>query len=169
MTLPKLSSLLLVAGLLPIGAVASAQQPTAAQAEQMLQNNPALLQQLRQKMMSSGLTPDQVRARLRAEGYPENLLDAYLPGASGVSDTTAISSDVFSALTELGIADTTEVDLLRCGVDTDSLIVPDTLPSGVIDSRLRRCSHWSAKLVTSDRARGSASIRRACCESTSGL
>jgi protein involved in polysaccharide export with SLBB domain len=134
MTLPKLSSLLLVAGLLPIGAVASAQQPTAAQAEQMLQNNPALLQQLRQKMMSSGLTPDQVRARLRAEGYPENLLDAYLPGATGVSDTTAISSDVFSALTQLGIADTTEVDLLRCGVDTDSLIVPDTLPSGVIDS-----------------------------------
>ena len=47
----------------------------------MLQTNPALFQQLRQKIMTSGLTPDQVRARLRAEGYPENLLDAYLPGA----------------------------------------------------------------------------------------
>ena len=134
MTLPKLGSLLVIAGLLSIGAQASAQQPTAAQAQQMLQNNPALLQQLRQKMMSSGLTPDQVRARLRAEGYPENLLDAYLPGATGAADTTAVSSDVFSALTQLGIADSTEVDLIRCGVDTDTLTVPDTLPSGLIDT-----------------------------------
>jgi len=134
MTLPKLGSLLVIAGLLSIDALASAQQPTAAQAQQMLQNNPALLQQLRQKMMTSGLTPDQVRARLRAEGYPETLLDAYLPGATGVSDTTAVSSDVLSALTELGIADSTEMDLIRCGVDTDTLTVPDTLPSGLIDT-----------------------------------
>ena len=41
--------------------------------------------------------------------------------------------------------------------------------SGVIDSRLRRCSHWSAKLLTRVRERGSASIRRTCCSSTSGL
>ena len=37
---------------------------------------PALLQQLRQRILTSGLTPDQVRARLKAEGYPETLLDA---------------------------------------------------------------------------------------------
>lgn len=134
MTFSKLGSLLTVAGLFSIGALASAQQPTAAQAQQMLQNNPALLQQLRQKIMTSGLTPDQVRARLRAEGYPETLLDAYLPGATGAADSTAVSIDVFSALTEIGIADTTEVDLLRCGVDTDSLTIPDTLPSGLIDT-----------------------------------
>src|SRR6476620_2801146 len=103
MRLPKLGSLLVIAGLLSIGAHASAQQPTAAQAQQLLQNNPALLQQLRQRVMTSGLTPDQVRARLRAEGYPGNLLDAYLPGATAVADSSAVSSDVFSALTELGI------------------------------------------------------------------
>ena len=74
MTVSKLSSLCLIAGLLVFSAPAVAQNP--AQAQQMLQNNPALLQQLRQRILTSGLTPDQVRARLRAEGYPENLLDA---------------------------------------------------------------------------------------------
>jgi polysaccharide export outer membrane protein len=130
----KLGLLLLVAGLFSVGTTVSAQQPTAAQAQQMLQNNPALLQQLRQKIMTSGLTPDQVRARLRAEGYPETLLDAYLPGGTGAPDTTVSSDDVFSALTQLGIADTAEVDLLRCGIDTDTLSLPDTLPGGLVDT-----------------------------------
>src|SRR5450759_2516884 len=134
MTFSKLGSLLIIAGLFSISALASAQQPSSAQAQQMLQNNPALLQQLRQKIMTSGLTPDQVRARLRAEGYPENLLDAYLPGATGVTDSTGVSGDVFSGLPQLGLADSTEVDLLRCGVDTDSLTIPDTLRSGLIDT-----------------------------------
>src|SRR3954466_1289975 len=128
----KLSALL--TGLLVLSAAATqSQQPTPAQAQQMLQSNPALLQQLRQRIMTSGLTPDQVRARLRAEGYPENLLDAYLPGSTGAIDTTN-TEDVLSAIQRLGIADTTEVDLIRCGVDADSLIVPDTLPNGMVDS-----------------------------------
>src|SRR3954463_4697750 len=133
MTVSKLGPLSVLASLslLVVPAPAVAQQPSAAQAQQMLQNNPALLQQLRQKIMTSGLTPDQVRARLRAEGYPENLLDAYLPGSTGNVDSTAVSGDVFSAITQLGIADTTEVDLLRCGIDADSLVIPDTLPSGL--------------------------------------
>ena len=40
--------------------------------------------------------------------------------------------------------------------------------SGVIESRLRRCSHCAAKLVTSARDRSSASIRRTCRSSTAG-
>jgi protein involved in polysaccharide export with SLBB domain len=92
----------------------------------MLQNNPALLQQLRQRIMTSGMTPDQVRARLREAGYPENLLDAYL-GAGGSADSTANASDVFSAVQDLGIADSAEVDLLRCGLNPDSLMYADTL------------------------------------------
>ncbi len=136
MTFSKLGSLLIVAGLFSFTPLASAQNPSPAQAQQMLQN-PAMLQQLRQKIMTSGLTPDQVRARLRAEGYPENLLDAYLPGGTG-GDTTATTEDVFSAISQLGIADTVEVELLRCGVNTDTLTVPDTLPSGLIDTTMRR-------------------------------
>src|SRR3954453_20029731 len=41
-------------------------------------------------------------------------------------------------------------------------------PSGVIESRLRRCSHWAAKLVASDCDFGSASIRRAFFARTPG-
>ena len=40
--------------------------------------------------------------------------------------------------------------------------------SGVIDARLRRCSHCEAKLVTSARDRSSAIIRRTCRSSTAG-
>src|SRR3954454_15293653 len=57
------------------------QLPTADQARQALQNQPELVQQLRQRLQLSGLTPDQVRSRLRAAGYPENMLDEYLPGS----------------------------------------------------------------------------------------
>jgi len=138
MTVSQLGSLLTVVGLVFLADPASAQNPSAAQAQQMLQTNPALVQQLRQKIMTSGLTPDQVRARLRAEGYPENLLDAYLPGSTGVADSTATSEDVFNAIGQLGLADTTEIDLLRCGVNTDTLAVPDTLPSGLVDTTQSR-------------------------------
>jgi polysaccharide export outer membrane protein len=133
MTVSKLSPLLFI-GLLALAAPLSAQNPTPAQAQQMLQNNPALLQQLRQRIMTSGLTPDQVRARLRAEGYPETLLDAYLPGSTGMPDSTTNSEDIFAAITQLGIADTTDVDLLRCGINADTLAIADTLANGLVDT-----------------------------------
>lgn len=99
----------------------------------MLQQNPALLEQLKQRILSSGLTPDQVRARLRAEGYPENLLDAYLPGGAA-PDSSFSSNDIFSALTQLGITDTTDIQLIRCGIDADTLGMRDTanLPSAAL-------------------------------------
>jgi protein involved in polysaccharide export with SLBB domain len=134
MTFSKLGSLLLLATLSASIRPAVAQQPSAAQAQQMLQNNPALAAQVRQKILTSGLTPDQVRARLRAEGYPENLLDAYLPGSTGAADTLGTSSSVFSAIAELGIADTTDIALLRCGVNPDSLVISDTLANGSVDT-----------------------------------
>jgi protein involved in polysaccharide export with SLBB domain len=135
MTHPKLALLVTLAGLsISNGSAFAQQRPSPAEAQQMLQNNPALLQQLRQRIMTSGLTPDQVRARLRAEGYPESLLDAYLPGGSGAPDSTVSSEDVFSAMTQLGITDTTDVDLLRCGVNADTIAVTDTLPSGLVDT-----------------------------------
>lgn len=138
-------SFFLVSALFTIPAVTSAQQkPTTAEAQAMLQN-PALVQQLRQKILSSGLTPEQVRARLKAEGYPENLLDAYLPGGASGTETPTRSSEALTALGELGIADTTEIELLRCGIDPDSLLLGDsimlgdTLPSGrVVDSAVFR-------------------------------
>ncbi|HST07001.1 MAG TPA: polysaccharide biosynthesis/export family protein, partial [Gemmatimonadaceae bacterium] len=133
MTRTRLRALLCTLFVVSFATVLHAQNPTPAQAQQMLQN-PALLQQLRQKLETSGLTPDQVRARLRAAGYPESLLDAYLPGGTGTEPAVGTTDDVFSAVTQLGIADTAEVDLLRCGIDSTSLIIPDTLPNGTIDA-----------------------------------
>src|SRR5713101_8251290 len=62
------------------------QLPSPDQARQLLQTQPEVVEQLRQRL--SGLTPDQVHARLRAAGYPENLLDEYLSG----SDSTRMTS-----------------------------------------------------------------------------
>lgn len=97
-------------------------KPTPEQAQILLQTRPDLVEQLRQRMMTSGMTPEQIRARLRAEGYPENLLDAYMPGARGEAGQP--SSTVLRAVQELGIADSTDLlgvtGLMRdtLGVDT---------------------------------------------------
>lgn len=146
------------------------QGQSGSQAEQMLQANPGLLRELRSRILSSGLTPDQVRARLRAEGYPENLLDAYLSGGSesGVENTgttgspVAPSEDVFGAISALGIVDTVDATTLRCSVESLSadtvLTAADTLGIGrarALENRrvLReRCAARARKLSPSDSA-----------------
>jgi polysaccharide biosynthesis/export protein len=60
--------------------------------------NPGLADSLRRRILASGLTPEQVRARLSAAGYPAGLLDAYLGPAQagqqgpqpGVQELTAL-------------------------------------------------------------------------------
>lgn len=132
---------LLVAALflLPTGAAAqtSTTRPTPEQAQLLLQTRPDLVAQLRQRMMSSGMTPEQIRARLRAEGYPENLLDAYMSGATG--ETPVPTSTVFRAVQDLGIADTTEL-FGGAKKDADSTLAIDTLQAGLLsrtESRYR--------------------------------
>ncbi|HEX5435632.1 MAG TPA: SLBB domain-containing protein [Gemmatimonadaceae bacterium] len=92
--------------------LAAQQIPTPAQAQQLLQNNPSLADQLRQRLQGSGLTADQIRARLRAEGYPEGLLDSYLPGTIGAQGGAQPTATVFAAVRALGIVDSTGVDSL---------------------------------------------------------
>ncbi|MES3032841.1 MAG: SLBB domain-containing protein [Gemmatimonadota bacterium] len=131
-----LRPLLAVGVFLFMAGAGHAQTVSPQQAQQLLQNRPDLLNQLRQRIGGSGLTPDQIRARLRAQGYPDNLLDSYLQGdgrsgtgTSGTSDPTSAgatglpgtagmqggnpmmpTSDVFNALRELGIADSSDFD-----------------------------------------------------------
>src|SRR2546422_10801064 len=50
---------------------------TPQQALQLLQQNPDLAALLRQRLQQSGLTAEQIRTQLAANGYPANLLDAY--------------------------------------------------------------------------------------------
>lgn len=121
--------------------------PSPAQAQQMLQSNPALLGRLQQMMQSSGLTPDQVRQRLEAQGYPPSLLDQYLPGSGAANDATNAlpSDDVFSALRSLGIGDTLAIDSLRTMTGSrrlaraaaDSALL-DTLRRAIKDDSTRR-------------------------------
>jgi polysaccharide export outer membrane protein len=143
---------------------------SASQAQQMLQSNPGLLRELRSRILSSGLTPDQVRARLRAEGYPENLLDAYLSGGAesgvenlGTTGTQLPGEDVFSAISALGIVDTVDATTLRCSVEALSadtiLTAADTLGIGraaALENRRRlrqACAARAQVLSPSDSAR----------------
>lgn len=86
-------------------------KPTPAQAQILLQTRPDLVAQLRQRFASSGMTKEQIHARLAAEGYPEDLLDPYITGATG--DATAPTDDVFRAVRALGIASDADVALLQ--------------------------------------------------------
>ncbi|MEO7966935.1 MAG: SLBB domain-containing protein [Gemmatimonadaceae bacterium] len=99
-------ALAVLATVLPL-ASARAQRPTPDQARQLIQSRPDLVRQLRDRILRSGLTPAQVRARLRAEGYPENMLDAYLPGSTSMPADSIPGPGVFGAVRALGISDST--------------------------------------------------------------
>ncbi|HEY0970515.1 MAG TPA: SLBB domain-containing protein [Gemmatimonadales bacterium] len=94
----------------PLAAAGAQAIPSPSQAQDLLRANPQLIERLRQEISASGLSPEQVRDRLRAAGYPENLLDAYLSGGS-MADS-APGDEVFSAVRELGIVDSSST-LLR--------------------------------------------------------
>src|SRR6476661_5611522 len=107
-----------------------AQLPSPSDAQALLQSRPDLVNQLRQRISTSGMTPDQIRARLRAAGYPENLLDSYLPSGRSTSTSslgtanTGNELDVLSAAKQLGIVDST--DFAPNGAsEANALLVPN--------------------------------------------
>jgi polysaccharide biosynthesis/export protein len=119
----------------PSGQNLPSQLPNPQQAQDILRNQPALVQQLRQRIGQSGLTPEQVRARLRAAGYPEGMLDDYLTGA----DTTRpalFGPRTLDAVRALGVVSAEEADSLARG---DSLLaVSDSLRELLDSLRLER-------------------------------
>ncbi|HUR95874.1 MAG TPA: SLBB domain-containing protein [Gemmatimonadales bacterium] len=110
----------------PVSAqIPSGQQlPSPDQAQEMLRNQPELVQQLRQRMQQSGLTPDQVRSRLRASGYPENMLDDYVQGAD-TTQPAQLGPRTLDAVRALGVLSAEEADSLALvdsvGATSDSL------------------------------------------------
>ena len=99
--------------------------PTPSQAQQLLQTRPDLVRQLRERIGTSGLTPEQIRARLRAAGYPEDLLDPYLAGADTTRKLTP-GTDILEATRVLGLVSAEDAESLL--VLTDSAIrVADSL------------------------------------------
>src|SRR5439155_15081593 len=100
----KLASLMrigLFVALAAVGPSLAAQQPTASQVQQALQQ-PGLSDMVRSRISQSGLTPDQIRARLSASGYPATLLDPYLSGSNAPS-AGAPSAQELAALQALGL------------------------------------------------------------------
>src|SRR5207249_1489235 len=79
----------------------AAQQPSAAQVQQALQQQPGLADMVRSRITQSGLTPDQIRARLAASGYPATLLDPYL--SATVPSALVPGSQELAALQALGL------------------------------------------------------------------
>lgn len=100
-------ALLLVA----MPAAARSQQPTTQQVEKILQSRPELAGKVRAKIATSGLTPEQIRARLQAAGYPPSLLDQYM-GAE-TPNAVAPGDDVLKAVRFLGLVDSLDVELSR--------------------------------------------------------
>jgi polysaccharide export outer membrane protein len=139
MRLRLLRSLLVtVSFFLPV--VLSAQlpttKPTPEQARVLLQTRPDLVAQLRQRFVTSGMTREQIHARLRAEGYPEDLLDPYLGDASGAAPPP--SDSVFSAVLALGIADSSDVaDLQALGADSTGALASPRQGAGRGSDSLR--------------------------------
>ncbi|HEU5041052.1 MAG TPA: SLBB domain-containing protein [Gemmatimonadales bacterium] len=106
------------------------QRPTPDQARDLLRNQPGIVEQLRQRLQQSGLSPDQVRARLRAAGYPESMLDEYLPGADTTRQVRP-GARTLDAVRALGILSPEQADSLQV---SDSLYqVSDSLRR-VLDS-----------------------------------
>src|SRR5437016_3557285 len=65
---------------------------------------------VQQLLQGSGMTPEQIRSRLQAQGYPQSLLDSYLPGSSGPA--AAPNENVFAAVAALGLATSGAIDTL---------------------------------------------------------
>ncbi|MBK8004910.1 MAG: SLBB domain-containing protein [Gemmatimonadetes bacterium] len=108
--------------------------PSPAQAQQMLQDRPDLAAKVREKIGASGLTPEQVRARLRAAGYPDNLLDAYLPGADSTAAGRKPTSGVLDAVRLLGIVSVEEADSLYFLTDSAQAVM-DSLRADSLTER----------------------------------
>ena len=127
-----------------------AQRPTPSQAQELIRTSPDLVAQLRQRLASSGLTPDQVRARLRAEGYPEDLLDAYLADMRTAPDSTGPSESVLAAARALGVTDSADVALAPAA----ARMVPVAAPLDTDSFRANHGGDDSAALLAPPRDSG---------------
>jgi polysaccharide export outer membrane protein len=113
---------------------AEAQRPTTDQAREILRNRPDLVRQLRERIGASGLTPEQIRARLRAAGYPETMLDDYLSGADTTRQVQP-NAGTFEAIRLLGIASAEEVDSLQLASGITDSVAVDSIRTDTLFDR----------------------------------
>ena len=77
--------LLLAALALTAAPLAAQTRPAPADAQDALRTRPDLARRLRERFERSGMDREQMRDRLRAAGYPEDLLDQYITQGSGTT------------------------------------------------------------------------------------
>jgi polysaccharide export outer membrane protein len=107
--------------------------PTPQQAEVLLQTRPDLVQQLRERIGASGLSQEQIRARLRAAGYPETLLDKYL-SPSDTSKAPTPGTDVVEAVRVLGLVGVSEADTLLQLTDSAQRVLDSLRADSLADT-----------------------------------
>ena len=94
-------------GLPPASVAQNPPLPPPSQAQQALQQavqqNPGLVDVIRQRLAQSGMTPDQVRSRLQAAGYSATLLDAYLGQGSPSAAVPLPGTQELAAIQALGL------------------------------------------------------------------
>src|SRR4051812_1651887 len=100
--------------LLPIGLHAQGQTSTrtAAARAQAAMNDSLIRVRIAAQVKVSGMTPDQIRTRLKAEGYSDDVINQIV-GGSAADSVAALNPDVFEALRTLGIMDSTRLDSIR--------------------------------------------------------
>ena len=106
------------------GQLPGGQLPSPQDVEELMRTQPQLIERLRQRLAQSGLTPDQVRSRLRAAGYPESMLDSYLAGGD-TTQMAPIGPRTLDAVRALGVLSDNEADSLR--VADSTMVVSDSL------------------------------------------
>ncbi len=129
---------------------ASAQIPTTPQEmSRLVQDNPELV---RQQLLESGLSQQEMRARLTAAGVPANALDQFLSGDSIIA-ATAFDANAMRALQTLGIAvetaDGLEFVSVTTGLQLDTdrqQILVDSLPIFGLDVFTRASSQFQPLL-----------------------
>jgi protein involved in polysaccharide export with SLBB domain len=104
-------ALLAAASIVLVSSPAAAQtRPT----EQQM-SDPAIRARIAAQVKASGMSPDQIRIKLKAQGYSDEVINQIL-GGPGVDTTAALNEDVFAALAVIGVMDSSSVDSLRIPV-----------------------------------------------------
>jgi polysaccharide biosynthesis/export protein len=83
------------------------------------QSRADVISRLRSMMETTGMTTEQIRSRLRSQGYSESLLDPFMPGTRGADSTAIPDEDVFAAVRSLGLVDSLAVDSMRSSTRLD--------------------------------------------------
>ncbi len=124
--------------------VAGQPVPTPDQASKLLQARPDLAQQLRDRLARSGLTREQIHARLRAAGYPETFLDQYFVGADSLNQARP-GNDILDAAQVLGLVGGEEIDSLRLLTDSARRVL-DSLRADSLADTTRTLQVFGLKL-----------------------